>query len=154
MCNLHYETMLNISRKILKSLIVNVDFQSSNYCIPHRHRLLGQTTKQSLSNFESKKSWKYKQLQKLRPEHSCLWIKVSVQQKCEKKYLQKKVRKGPASLLKISLWGSSVSTCGNESPGFTISRASTPNGLFQTIDELKRLVSYSKRFHYQSWTFC
>ena len=100
MCNLHYETMLNISRKILKSLIVNVDFQSSNYCIPHRHRLLGQTTKQSLSNFESKKSWKYKQLQKLRPEHSCLWIKISVQQKCEKKYLQKKGKKGPASLLK------------------------------------------------------
>ena len=26
-----------------------------NYCIPHRHRLLGQTTKQPLSNFEPQK---------------------------------------------------------------------------------------------------
>ena len=30
-----------------------------NYCIPHRKTLLGQTTKQPLSNFEL---WKYKQL--------------------------------------------------------------------------------------------
>ena len=56
-------------------------------------------------------------------------------------------KKGPASLLKISLWGSSVSTCANESPGFSVSGVSTPNGSFQTINGLKRLVSYSKRLH-------
>ena len=56
-------------------------------------------------------------------------------------------KKGPASLLKISLWDSSVSACANESPGFSVSGASTPNELFQIINELKRLVSYSKRFH-------
>ena len=47
-------------------------------------------------------------------------------------------KKGPASLLKISLWGSSVSTCANEQPGFCISVATTPNGLFQTINGLKK----------------
>ena len=56
-------------------------------------------------------------------------------------------KKGPASLLKISLWGSSVSACANEAAGFSVSGASTPNGLFQAINGLKRLVSYSKRFH-------
>ena len=60
---------------------------------------------------------------------------------------EKKVTKGAASLLKTSLWGSSVSACQNESPGFSVSGASTPNGLFQTINGLKRLVSYSKRLH-------
>ena len=63
------------------------------------------------------------------------------------KHLKKKVGKGPASLLKISPWGSSVSACANEPPGFSVSGASTLNGLFQTINRLKRLVSYSKRFH-------
>ena len=63
------------------------------------------------------------------------------------KHLKKKVKKGPASLLKISLWGSSVSACANEPPGFSVSGASTPNGLFQTINGLKRLVSYSKRLY-------
>ena len=63
------------------------------------------------------------------------------------KHLKKKVKKGPASLLKISLWGSSVSACANEAAGFSVSGASTPNGLFQTINGLKRLVSYSKWFH-------
>ena len=48
-------------------------------------------------------------------------------------HLKKKVRKGPASLLKISLWGSSVSVCANESPGFSVSGASTPNVLFQIM---------------------
>ena len=38
MCNLHYVAMLNILGKILKSLIVNVNFESWNYCIPRRHR--------------------------------------------------------------------------------------------------------------------
>ena len=56
-------------------------------------------------------------------------------------------KKGPASALKTSLWDSSVSACANESPGFSVSGASTPNELFQIINELKRLVSYSKRFH-------
>ena len=63
------------------------------------------------------------------------------------KHLKKKVKKGPASLLKISLWGSSVSACANEAAGFSVSGASTPNELFQTINGLKRLVSYSKRLH-------
>ena len=47
--------MLNIFGKTLKSLIVNVDFESSSYCIPCRHRLPGQTAKQLLINFEPKK---------------------------------------------------------------------------------------------------
>ena len=55
MCNLHYVSMLNIFGKVLKSLIANVDFESRNYSIPRGHRLLGQTTKQALSNFELKK---------------------------------------------------------------------------------------------------
>ena len=56
-------------------------------------------------------------------------------------------KKRPASLLKISPWDSSVSACTNEAAGFSVSGASTANGLFQTITGLKRLVSYSKRFH-------
>ena len=55
MYNLHFLAMLKIFGKLLKSLIVNVDFESRNYSIPCRHRLLGQTTKQALSNFEPKK---------------------------------------------------------------------------------------------------
>ena len=47
----------------------------------------------------------------------------------------KKVEKGPASLFKISLWGSSVSACAKEAGGFSVSRASTPNGLFQAIND-------------------
>ena len=46
-----------------------------------------------------------------------------------------------ASLLKISLWGSSLSACANQPPGFSLSGTSTPNRLFQTINGLKRLVS-------------
>ena len=61
--------------------------------------------------------------------------------------LEEESKKGPASLLKISHWDSSVSACTNESPGFSVSGASAPNELFQIINELKRLVSYSKRFH-------
>ena len=52
-------------------------------------------------------------------------------------HLKKKVKKGSASLLKISFWGSSVSAYANESPGFSVSGGSTPNGLFQTINDLK-----------------
>ena len=63
-----------------------------------------------------------------------------------RKTSEEESKKGPASLLKISLWGSSVSACANESPGFSLSGASTPNGLFP-IHGLKRLVSYSKRLH-------
>ena len=55
MCNLHYVAMLNIFGKILRSLIGNVDFEFRNYSIPRIHGLLGQTTKQALSNFEPKK---------------------------------------------------------------------------------------------------
>ena len=54
-----------------------------------------------------------------------------------RKYLKQKVKKDPASLLKISLWGSSVSASANESPGFSVSGASTPNRLFQIINRLK-----------------
>ena len=32
-------------------------FNLENYCIPHRHRLFGQTTKQPLKNFEPQKPW-------------------------------------------------------------------------------------------------
>ena len=39
-----------------------------NYSIPSWHSLLGQTTKQPLSNSEPQKSWKYKQLRGLRPD--------------------------------------------------------------------------------------
>ena len=65
------------------------------------------------------------------------------------KYLKKKVKKGLTSILKISLWGSSVSACTNELPGFSVSGAATPNGLFQKINGLKRLMSYSKRLHWR-----
>ena len=37
----------------------------ANYCIPHRHRSLGPSTRQSLSNFEPWKPWKYKPGQSL-----------------------------------------------------------------------------------------
>ena len=63
------------------------------------------------------------------------------------KHLKKKVRKGPASLLKFSLWGSPVSACANQPLGFSLRGTSIPNELFQTINRLKRLVSYSKRLH-------
>ena len=67
--------------------------------------------------------------------------------KIREKDLKKKVKKSPASLLKISLWGNSVSACANESPGFSVSGASISNGLFETINGLKGLVSYSKWLH-------
>ena len=51
--------------------------------------------------------------------------------------VKKKVRKGPTSLLKISFLDSSVSA--NQPPGFSISGTSTPNGLFQTINGLKKI---------------
>ena len=54
------------------------------------------------------------------------------------KHLKKKVRKVPASLLKVSLWGSSVSAGANQAPGFSVSGTSTPSGLFQTINGLIR----------------
>ena len=63
------------------------------------------------------------------------------------KHLKKEVRKGPASLLKISLCDSFISACGNQPPGFSISGPSIPNGSYQIINGLKRLVSYSKRLH-------
>ena len=49
-----------------------------NYCIPRRHRLFGQSTKQPLNNFEPQKPWKYKQFWGLRPDPSCLEKKISV----------------------------------------------------------------------------
>ena len=39
-----------------------------NYTIPSWHSLLGQTTKQPLSNSEPQNPWKYKQLRGLRPD--------------------------------------------------------------------------------------
>ena len=50
----------SIIRKILKSLISNINFE--NYCILCMQKLFGQTTKQPLNNFEPQKPWKYKQL--------------------------------------------------------------------------------------------
>ena len=50
-----FSCLKNIFGKILKSLIINVDFESWNYCILHRHRLFGQTTKQP---FEPQKTFK------------------------------------------------------------------------------------------------
>ena len=41
-----------------------------NYCIFHILRLLGQTTKWLLSNFDTKKTWKYNPLWGLRPDPS------------------------------------------------------------------------------------
>ena len=49
------------------------------------------------------------------------------------------VRKGPVSLLKISR--TSVPACADQPPGFSLSGTLIPNELFQTIMELKRLVS-------------
>ena len=50
---------------------------TGDYCIPHRHKFIGQTTKQPLSNFELQKPWKYQQFQGLRPDPSC-FKKISV----------------------------------------------------------------------------
>ena len=50
----------------------------ANYWIPRRHRLVGQTTRQPLSNFKPLKPWKYKQLSGLRPDASCLLKTLSV----------------------------------------------------------------------------
>ena len=55
-----------------------------------------------------------------------------------KKHLKKKVRKGPKSW-GVSLWGSSVSACANEPPGFSVSGTMTSNGLFQTINKIKKI---------------
>ena len=44
----------------------------ANTALPCRHRLLGQNTKQQLSNFEPQKAWKYKQLWGLSPDPSYL----------------------------------------------------------------------------------
>ena len=41
----------------------------------------------------------------------------------------------------------SVSACANQSTGFTVNGLSNPNGLFQAINGLKRLLNYSKRLH-------
>ena len=42
----------------------------ANYCILHRGRLLGETTKQLLSKLEPWIPWKYKNLSGLRPDSS------------------------------------------------------------------------------------
>ena len=46
------------------------------YCIPRKQTLLGQTTKQPLSNFDLQKPWKYKQLWELKPDPKLLIKKV------------------------------------------------------------------------------
>ena len=43
----------SIIGNILKSPIININF--GNNCIPYRHTLFGQTTKQTLNNFKSQK---------------------------------------------------------------------------------------------------
>ena len=58
------------------------------------------------------------------------------------KLLKKKeiLRKGLASLLKISLWDSfQFLLVQIQAPAFSVNGASTSNRLFQTINELKRL---------------
>ena len=60
----------SIIGKILKSLIININFESWKYCIICRHRLFGQTTKQPLNKFEPQKPWKNKQFLGLSPPSS------------------------------------------------------------------------------------
>ena len=69
---LKFSCLKSIIGKILKSVIINIGFESASYCISRTHRLLGQTTKQPLSNFKPQKPWKHKQLSELKPEPSCL----------------------------------------------------------------------------------
>ena len=61
----------------------------------------------------------------------------------EKKHLKKKEisKKEPACLLEILLWGNFQLLL------VQIDRLVFPNGLFQTINGLKRLMTYSKRLH-------
>ena len=68
---LKFSCLKSIIGKILKSVIINIGFESASYCISRTHRLLGQTTKQPLSNFKPQKPWKHKQLSELKPEPSC-----------------------------------------------------------------------------------
>ena len=99
----------------------------------------------------------YKQISALDSCKTYCWLLINKNKciaKMWEKHLKKKVRKGPASLLKISLWGSSVSACANQPPGFSVSRTSTPNGLFQTIKILKLAISYFSsmwKFRDLSW---
>ena len=67
-----------------------------------------------------------------------------------RKTLKKKVRKGLASSLKISHWGSFFSACANQPPSFYVSGISTPNGLFQTINELTHSVPVLPSYRDQS----
>ena len=67
-----FSCLKSIIRKILKSVIINIDFESCKLLHSRRHRLVGQTTKQPLSNFEAQKTLKYKQLSGLRLDPSCL----------------------------------------------------------------------------------
>ena len=53
-------------------MILNIGFESSKLLYFCRHRLLGQTVKQPLSNFEPQTASKYKQLRGLKPDPSCL----------------------------------------------------------------------------------
>ena len=46
--------------------------------------------------------------------------------------------------LKFNLGQFLGSDCANQPPGVSVSRTSNPNGLFQTINGLKRLQGYSK----------
>ena len=40
-----------------------------------------------------------------------------------------------------------VSACANQATGFSLNGRSTLNGLFQTINQLKQLMGYSKQLH-------
>ena len=59
----HFQRRINV----ISTLIQNVDPTLKCWLV-----------KQPLSNFEPKKPWKYKQRWPLRPDPSCLWIKISV----------------------------------------------------------------------------
>ena len=58
------------------------------------------------------------------------------------KYMKKKkvLRKGLHFYSKLPSGTVSASACANQPPGFPVSGTSTPNGLSQTINELKRLM--------------
>ena len=110
--------------------------------LSNRSAILNPQNLENISNFES---WTWPWL--LRNKNKCI-------AKTWEKHLEKKVTKSPGSLLKISLWGSSVSTSASQPHGFSLRGTSIPNELFQTINELERLVSYSKQLHKQSWAYC
>ena len=68
----------------------------------------------------------------------------------QEKHLKKKeiVRKKDLHLyLKLTLGKFSASACANQPTNFSASKILTQEGIFQTINGLKRLMGYSKPLH-------